>query len=122
MNFEKTSFVDNTKERRNSLYPERSFLRVDSEIARLKMIESGEVKKIELTEAEREEVLEYEAFLGEELEIINDIEVNSQIFYSEYFLTEKGREEFFQITGLEMVGDNIEEIQMFLLEKRFIFN
>lgn len=122
MNFEKTSFVDNAKERKNSLYPERAFLKVDSEIARLKMIESGEIKKVELTEIEREEILEYEALLGEELERINDIKINSQIFYPEYFLTEKGRGEFFQATGLEMIGNDIEEIQRFILEKRLFFN
>lgn len=120
MGFENSSFVNNEKGK--GLYPERSFLRVDSEIERLKMIENGTIKKIELTDAEREEVLEYESVFGEELEEINDIKINSQLFYPEYFLTEKGREDFFQITGLEIVGDSIEEIQNFLFKNRLAFN
>ena len=119
MSFENASFASNEK---RGLYPERSFLRVDREIERLKMIESGVIKKIELTDTDREEVLEYEAGLGEELEKINDIKINSQTFYPEYFLTEKGKEDFFQITGLKIIGDSIEEIQNFLLKNRLIFN
>ncbi|HPX94643.1 MAG TPA: hypothetical protein PLF30_03760 [Candidatus Moranbacteria bacterium] len=53
---------------REFLYPERAFLRVHSEIDRLKKIQSGEIRRIELTEEEKSEVLEFENKLGEKLE------------------------------------------------------
>ena len=43
---------------REFLYPERAFLRVHSEIDRLKKIQSGEIRRIELTEEEKSEKLE----------------------------------------------------------------
>lgn len=76
------------KENLNRLYPERAFSRVDSEIERIRKIENGEIARLELTEDERKEVLEFEDILGEKLENIESIKINTAVFYPEYFLTD----------------------------------
>lgn len=117
MSFEKSSL-----ENSNSLYPERAFLRIDSEIDRIKKIESGEIKKLKLSESERENVLEFENSLGEELEKINDIGINSTVFYPEYFLTEEGRADFLKITDMPIEVEILEDIEKFILKNRNLFN
>lgn len=106
------------KPKTGRLYPERAFLRIDSEIERLKKIESGEIKKLELTEEERFEVLAYEEDLGKKFEDIYDIKVNSALFYTEYFLTEEGKTEFRNVTSFDVEGSDVEEINLFLLKNR----
>ena len=117
MNFEQTAPSVEKKET-NNLYPERAFLRIDEEIDKIKKIESGEIKKIELSDLEREAVLSFEDGLGKRLEEIEDIKVNQNTFYLDYFITPEGKEELKNITELEFTGDTTDEIKRFFLENR----
>lgn len=107
-----------SKQESGRLYPERAFLRADKEIERLQRIENGEIKKLELTEDEKEQVFEFENGLGEQLEQVFDIKVNSITIYPEYFLTDAGREEFSKRAGFDVEGGNAEEVILFLYKNR----
>lgn len=104
------------------LYPERTFARADYEIERLKKIESGEIKPIELSETERKELANYENFLGEQLEEIDGLKIDSVAFYPEYFLTNEGRKVFKDSVGIEIEGETVEQIKIFLLTSRAILS
>lgn len=114
----KESMPQTREKKSEGLYPERMFLSVDRDIARLKQIESGEIKKLELTEAEKEKILEFEDALGEQLEQIFDIKLNSITIYPEYFLTDAGREDFLKTAGFDMGGDDVEQATLFLYKNR----
>lgn len=113
--------IENNKQEKISLYPERAFLRVDKEIERIEKIRNGEIKKIELNDVEKKEVLKFEDLLGEKLEKINDIKIKQNTFYVDYFLTDEGRRDFIDTIGSELEGDSVEEVEMFILKNRSIF-
>lgn len=121
MNFEQAP-IGNTKKETINLYPERAFVRIDEEIKKIKKIESGEIKKIELSDLERETVLSFENGLGEKLEEIETIKVNSSAFFVDYFLTPEGKEAISSLTGLEVSLETAEEVSRFFLENRQILD
>lgn len=110
------------KESKSSLYPERMFSRADRELERLRKLENGEIETLELSNEEREEILHFEDLLGSVLARIKDIKINSSVFYPEYFLTEEGRIDFKETVGIEIEGENIEQIKYFLSKNRAILN
>ena len=75
------------------LYPERPSEGIEDEIARLAQFESGEAKKLELTEEERTEILTLEKKAGKILEAIYRISPLSNTFYLDYFLTPEGKKD-----------------------------
>ncbi|MCW1888456.1 MAG: hypothetical protein KIH67_002780 [Candidatus Moranbacteria bacterium] len=81
------------------LYPERPSEGIEDEIQRLAQFESGEAKKLELTEEERGEIIALEKKAGKILEAIYRITPQSDSFYPEYFLTPEGRTDFESIVG-----------------------
>lgn len=100
------------------LYKERSSANIDDPIEELRRIESGAVNKIELNDAEKESFLKFEDALGCELEKIFKISIISSTIYPEYFLTEKGKEDFRKITGKDLTADNIDSIVRCFYEYR----
>lgn len=81
------------------LYPERPSEGIDDEIQKLAQFESGEAKKLELTEEERAEILTLEKKAGKILEAIYRITPLSDSFYIDYFLTPEGKADFVAVTG-----------------------
>lgn len=95
---------------RSRLYRERPSSNLDPLINELKNLESGKSPRIELSEQEKAELLEFEAKLGEALENIEFIKVNEVLLYPEYFLTPQGKEEFKKTANWEIRGDTIDEV------------
>lgn len=100
------------------LYPERPSSHLEEKIRILADFESGRSEKIHLSFEEREEIKNMEDLLGSILENISDISPKSSTFYSEYLLTETGRKDFEETTGvsLESAGNTQESIRRFLYE------
>ncbi|NTV40752.1 MAG: hypothetical protein HGA61_00555 [Candidatus Moranbacteria bacterium] len=63
-------------------------------------MQNGEIKKAELSESERVEILSLENQLGVELEEIFEIKINSASISPEFLLTEEEREAFFLSSDL----------------------
>lgn len=103
------------------LYKERSSANIDDPIEELRRIENGAVNKIELNDAEKESFLKLENALGCELEKIFKISIVSSTIYPEYFLTEKGKEDFRKITGKYLNTDNMDSIAKYFFENRKMF-
>lgn len=118
MGFENGIINANGREKKMSLYRERSFSSVDEDIERLRKIETGKIKCIELSENEKKEILSFENDLGEQLEDIYDIKINSLELVPAYFLTEEGRDFFQSYAGFECEGGNEEEIKFFIIRNR----
>lgn len=121
MNFENIKPETKKQERTNVIYAERASLRISNEIERIKKIENGEIKKVELTNEEKERVLELEDSLGEKLEKIDAVKIKQNLFYLEYFLTLEGKKDFFDIVGMKIEGESIQELENFILKNRSIF-
>lgn len=66
----------------------------------MKKLQNGEIKKAELSESERVEILSLENQLGVELEEIFEIKINSASISPEFLLTEEEREAFFLSSDL----------------------
>ncbi len=81
------------EQNKRPLYPERPSEGIEDEIARLAQFESGEAKKLELTEEERTEILTLEKKAGKILEAIYRISPLSNTFYLDYFLTPEGKKD-----------------------------
>ncbi len=89
-----SKFMQSAQEQnKRPLYPERPSEGIEDEIARLAQFESGEAKKIELTEEERTEILTLEKKAGKILEAIYRISPLSSTFYLDYFLTPEGKKD-----------------------------
>jgi hypothetical protein len=97
--FEKPLVHNENNEETLAIYRKRAFESVEESIKLLKQIESGEISKLELSEDERAEVLEFENSLGEKLENIYGIKVRTLDIYPEYFLTNIGRAAFRSCNG-----------------------
>lgn len=106
------------EKKKNFVFPERSFLGVEEVIEKIKKIESGEIQKIELSETEKEKILDFENNLGEQLEEIFDIKVIDMEIYPDFFLTDEGRNLFEEITGFSIVANSPEEVEGFFYENR----
>lgn len=102
----------------NRLYPERASADIGRKIEALEGIESGKLPKIELSEKETAELLAFENTLGENLEPIYKLASVSHTFYPEYFLSDKGREDFSAVTGLDLDGETIQDITVSVLKSR----
>lgn len=100
------------------MYPERAFSSVDKSIERLKQLENGEVKKVELSEQERSEILSFENTIGTKFEEIFKIKVSSAGLHPEYLMTNQGRAFFRSCTGLDIEGDDLELIKKNLYKMR----
>lgn len=119
MSIEKSLFNSvEDKVSKGSLYPERASFGVETQIDKLQELESGELKKAELSEDEKKEILDFENSLGERLLEGKNIETFSGTFYSDYFVTEKGKKEFREIAGFDVEGETAQEVSSFLEEKR----
>jgi hypothetical protein len=114
MNFEKN------ENQKNPLYPERASVRLIGAVEDLKRIEAGDFKKIELSESEKEEVLEFENSLGEKLEKIFKKVIAVSTLYPEYFLTGKGRNDLKETAGIEIGGDEQGIIRELLSQRNVI--
>ena len=89
-----SKFMQSAQEQnKRPLYPERPSEGIEDEIARLAQFESGEAKKLELTEEERTEILTLEKKAGKILEAIYRISPLSNTFYLDYFLTPEGKKD-----------------------------
>ena len=89
-----SKFMQSAQEQnKRILYPERPSEGIEDEIARLAQFESGEAKKLELTEEERTEILTLEKKAGKILEAIYRISPLSNTFYLDYFLTPEGKKD-----------------------------
>jgi|WetSurMetagenome_2_1015567.scaffolds.fasta_scaffold05184_1 hypothetical protein len=119
MSFESLETKPEEEERR-PLYPERASAGSEILIDTLKKIEAGELPKIELTENEKKKLFEYENSLGSELQEIYSINSITSKFYPEYFLTPKGKKDFLETVGIEIEGENPEDVQLFLMKNREI--
>lgn len=111
MNFETQTINKNEKPRH---LPERAFLGVDRSIERLKKLESGEVRKLQYSEQERQELLQMEDKLGGRFEKIMDLKDNTFHCYPEFFLTDKGKAFFRSCCSFDIEGESVEEIRRFL--------
>lgn len=118
MSFESSANHLESLERERNTYPERSFQYVDKAVERLKKLQNGEIKKAELTDGERAEILSFENRLGVELEEIFEIKINSASISPEFLLTEEGREAFSSQLGFEIEGDSVETIKEFIFQNR----
>lgn len=98
-----------------SIYPPRAFEYVDQAVDRIKRLENGEEQKIELTDAERENLLVFEKSLGDSFEKTYKISVNSTTLYLDYFATEGGRKSLWEKTGLELNSNDPAWIKDFIL-------
>jgi hypothetical protein len=103
---------------KKGLYPERAFSSVDSAIGKLKKLQSGETEIVKLPEKEMKKILTFENNLGTELEEIFKIKVNSISIVPEFLLTEEGKELFLSQAGIELKGDNLEEIEKIIYQNR----
>lgn len=108
MNFEKPT----------SLYPERASSNLDASIARLRDLESGKIKKLELKEEEKAELLAFENSLGESLEKIIKIKSVSMDLQVDYLLTQDGIDDFSKTFALDIGGENAQTIERFIYEHR----
>ena len=104
--------------KKNFVFPERASVGINESIERIKKIESGEIKKIELSESEKERILIFENSLGEKLEEIFDIKVVDIEIYPEFFLTDEGKKLFAEVAGFELVASNYEEVESYFYENR----
>lgn len=111
MNFEKP----------NSLYPERASSNMDAAIARLQDIESGKIKKLELSEKEMAELLSLENKLGEKLEGVVKIKNIYSTIHIDYVLTPDGAEDFKKVFGIDISGEAAGTVGSFLCKNRDIF-
>jgi hypothetical protein len=118
MKFEEINLVSQKLPEKKKLYPERAYSRVSSSIERLKKLENGEIEKIELSPEEREQLMEFENGLGERLEKIDEIKINTVEFFPKYFLDIQGKSIFKLQTGMEIEGDNEEDVRNFLCVHR----
>lgn len=98
-----------------SIYPLRAFEHVDQAVNRIKKLETGEEEKIELADAERENLLVFEKSLGDSFEKTYSISVNSTTLYLDYFATEDGRKSLREKTGLELNSNDPTWIKDFIL-------
>lgn len=101
-----------------SLYPERASSGLDEVIEDLKKIEEEKTKKETLNEKEKQEVLEFENGFGEELEKIYEIKIITPTVYLDYFLTEKGRNDFQEVLGFPVEGTSAEDLHVFFGKNR----
>lgn len=107
---------------RISLYPERQSDSIELTLDRLKKLEAGEIKKIELSEEEQEQLKSIENELGTEFEKIFDLNPITETIYLDYFLTDEGKENLREVTNLNFEGNYIDEIKAFLIENRKIIS
>lgn len=107
---------------RISLYPERQSDSIELTLDRLKKLEAGEIKKIELSEEKQEQLKSIENELGTELETIFNLNPITETIYLDYFLTDEGKEKLRELTNLNFEGSSIEEIRDFLIENRSIIS
>lgn len=117
MNFE--SHDSSNIREKNTFSPERASEGV-SILEDIKKLENGE-GALELTEEERKKILEFEKELGIELEKIFNIKIVKIQAYPEYFLTEKGKNDFKETWGIDVQGESVEKIEEFILENQNIF-
>lgn len=82
------------------LYPERVLDRITQTADQLEALEVGTRPLIELSEDERELILENENRLGEKLEQAYRISPRTPTFSPEYFLTEQGKADLEKTTGV----------------------
>lgn len=88
------------KEGGQRLYPERVIDQVTTVVNQLEALENGTQPQIDLSEDERELILENENRLGEKFERAYRISPVTQTFSPEYFLTDSGREDFKKTLGI----------------------
>lgn len=100
------------------LYPERAFSSVDESIERLKKLQSGEIKKAELSEQERSEILSFENKLGIELEEIFGIKVKTAGIYPEYLATNIGKASFRSCMEFDIENEDMDSIEAFVYRAR----
>lgn len=107
-------------EKTPSLYPERVIDKVPQIAAQLEALENGTQPLLELSEDERELILENEKRLGEKLELAYRISPRAPIFSPEYFLTPEGKVDFEKTTGIPFPPEvtTVEESVRFLFSTR----
>lgn len=105
-------------ENEQSLYRERPSIGLEEKIKTLQSLECGTIEKIPLTKEEKEQLLSVEDSLGEKLDTIQKIIPKDTSYYLEYFLTEEGKKDFVETTGINF-PENIETEEDVA---RFIYN
>lgn len=98
-----------------SIYPLRAFEYVGQAVDRIKKLETGEEKKIDLAPAEKENLLAFEKSLADSLEKTYRISVNSATLYLDYLATAAGRKSLWEKTGLELKSNDPVWIKDFIL-------
>lgn len=102
---------------RKKLYPARPSTEIESEIAEIEAIQSGNSPILKLSVEEKETLLSWENELGEQLEKISAIKSDVVVFYPGYFLTEAGQKDFSKIFPEQVLPNTIEEIKVLLFKK-----
>ncbi len=90
---------------KESLYPRRPPETIAGSVQKL---ENQEVYR--LSESERVEFIAYENRLGDELYEIYKVPVVTTDFYTGYFLTDHGRKDFTEVTGVKLLGNSPQSV------------
>ncbi len=99
-------------------YPERASSGFDETLEKLRALEEGKSEKLNLSEHQKEELLDFENELGEEMDRIFDIKVNTRTFFTDYLLTDEGRKRFEEITNVSLSDATMENIARIILQNR----
>lgn len=105
-------------DQRKSFYPERESFGVEEELEQLEKIQKGEMKKYELSDSEKKEFFNFENSLYEGLKEYYEITIVENSFYTEYFETEEGINDFENTTGIAIKERKISDIREFLIKTR----
>ena len=108
----------NQKTPKEIFYPERASSGFDELFEKLRALEEGKLETLKLSEYEKEELLKFENELGEKLDGIYDIKVNTRTFYTDYLLTDEGQGQFKEQTGISLANATRETIAELLLKNR----
>ena len=108
----------NQKTPKEIFYPERASSGFDELFEKLRALEEGKLETLKLSEYEKEELLKFENELGEKLDGIYDIKVNTRTFYTDYLLTDEGQCQFKEQTGISLANATRETIAELLLKNR----
>jgi hypothetical protein len=111
---ERTSTASEGQERR-PLYKQRVFERVRENAEEIRSeMEASQREKL-LNESQEAAFLRFENALGETLEKIFALSPKSGSVYTEYLLTEEGRDAFQKLFGISIEGDDSDSVKQFLL-------